>query len=87
LFAIEIIEAENDMLLLNTGVKIRLDIENLFVENDCLYQRDGCWRIKLTDRVMLKLSDRITYENDEYFFQSGQVRISIPQGIAKAESK
>jgi len=79
LFVVEASEDDPIQLGLNTGEMILLKPDQLFVHADNLYlKRDG-ERIKFSDRVLMRLSARIEYDGQNYFFHSGEERHGIPQ--------
>lgn len=69
LFALDLIETQPPRLLLNTESVIELRPENLFLLDDCLYMYCGDECIKCSPRVMLKLSDRLKFEDGVCSFQ------------------
>ncbi len=56
-FDAEISESDDEIvLLLNTGKRIRVRPENLFIRNDILYAETPGDRIRFTERALMKLS-------------------------------
>ena len=55
-------------LILNTGRKMRLVPEELFVSGDSLYIDTGEERIKFVDRALLKISKMIGFDEQETYF-------------------
>jgi len=53
-------------LLLNTGERLPLVPERLFVHGDDLYMERGEERIKFTDRVLLKIAGLIDFDGRHY---------------------
>jgi hypothetical protein len=66
IFALDLLPGSPDRLLLNTGKVITLEEEHLFIKDDCLYLKQGDEWIKFSERVMLKLADRIKYDGNAY---------------------
>ncbi len=66
-------------IILNTGRRIVLDPEKLFIENDILYLCDGDDRIRFTDRAMMKIASMLEEEQDGLYFKSGKKMIRIPE--------
>ena len=84
LFVVDAQIAHPVELLLNTKESLFLTPSHLFIEQDNLYiVRDG-ERIKFTDRVLLKLSSLIEYEDRKYFFKSDGVRCLIREKPSSA---
>lgn len=79
LFVTDVINGDPLELVINTGERITLAPESLFVSKDNLYlQRDG-ERIKFNDRVLLKLAIFIEYDEDQYYFSTGGKRYRLPE--------
>ncbi|MBI5061972.1 MAG: DUF1285 domain-containing protein [Desulfatitalea sp.] len=79
LFVVEASESDPIQLALNTGEIIFLKPDQLFVHADNLYlQRDG-ERIKFSDRVLMRLSTRLDYDGETYYFKSGNERHRVAQ--------
>jgi len=64
LFAIDFKDGSRPTLVLNTGKEITLEPESLFIRNDSLYQDAGDRRIKLSERVLIKLCRFMDFEHD-----------------------
>jgi len=80
LFVFEVL-AENDSLTLglNTGARIRIDPNALFVRRDQLYLEHGGERIKFTDRSLMALSKWLGFQDGRYILRLGAVERPIPQ--------
>jgi hypothetical protein len=80
LFVFDVIQDDSLLLVLNTGERLPLRPEGLFVENDALYFRRGEERIKFTQRCLMKISDRLEIRDDAYFIRikSNRYRIAPP---------
>jgi hypothetical protein len=68
LFAVDLKSGPPEELLLNTGERQPLRPDRLAMRGDALYQLRGEERIKLTERCLLKLADRIEELNGHYHF-------------------
>ena len=79
LFAVDLIKEDNITLILNTKKQIKLKPRNLFIRADDLYMRMGDETIKFTDRGLMKISDLLEYENDQYFIKIKNRRYQIIQ--------
>ncbi len=70
LFAFGIAEEDGLIVLsLNTGRKVELSPEDLFVENDNLYMRLDDEVVKFSERALTKISERIEHKDGEYFLR------------------
>jgi len=67
LFVFDVIKGEEIFLVLNTQKKLRLNPKKLFVNGDSLYVNSGEHRIKFTDHSLIRISDLLDYEGDDYF--------------------
>ncbi|MEJ2155397.1 MAG: MFS transporter permease [Desulfobacteraceae bacterium] len=66
LFVFEVDFRDPAMVTLNTGRKLALQPENLFVVGDCMYLRIDGDRAKFTDRCLIKMAPLLSYEGDQY---------------------
>ncbi len=67
LFVFDVIKGDTIFLVLNTQKKVQLRPRNLFVNDDNLYMNFGEHRIKFTDHSLIRISDLLDLEGDEYF--------------------
>lgn len=67
LFVFDVIKGEESVLVLNTQKRVKLRPRNLFVNDDSLYMSLGEERIKFTDHSLIRISDHLDYEGDDYF--------------------
>jgi hypothetical protein len=72
-------EEDGPVLCLNTGERLRLDPDQLFVKGDILYTRRGEEIIKFTQDSMQALSGRMEAEGDDYVIQMDGKRRLIPK--------
>jgi hypothetical protein len=79
LFVFGIAEEDGPVLCLNTGERLRLDPDQLFVKGDILYTRRGEEIIKFTQDSMQALSGRMEAEGDDYVIQMDGKRRLIPK--------
>jgi hypothetical protein len=78
LFVFDVIIDAAVTLILNTGGRIELKPEKLFVENDCLYMQVGDEIIKFADQSLMKLAPLLEPENDRFGIRIGSRRYQIP---------
>ena len=69
LFAVDLIKDNDITLMLNTKKQIKLKPRNLFIRDDDLYMRMGEETIKFSERGLMKISDLLEYDNDQYFIK------------------
>ena len=69
LFAVDLIKDTDITLILNTKKQIKLMPRNLFIRGDDLYMRMGEEIIKFTERGLMKISDLLEYDKDQYFIK------------------
>jgi hypothetical protein len=79
LFVVEVSESDPMQLVLNTGEMIILKPDRLFVHADNLYLQRDEERIKFSERVLMRLSSRLDYDGECYYFRSGDGRHRILQ--------
>ena len=79
LFAVDLIKDKDTALVLNTKKQIKLKPRNLFIRGDDLYMRLGDETIKFTERGLMKISDLLEYDNDQYFIKVKNRRYRILQ--------
>jgi hypothetical protein len=69
LFVFQVVINDAIELVLNTGQNLTLEPENLFVQNDILYVTVDGHRARFTDRSLMAISVRMTFEEDIYFIE------------------
>ena len=79
LFAVDLIIDKDTTLVLNTKKQIKLKPRSLFIRGDDLYMRMGEETIKFTERGLMKISDLLEYDNDQYFIKVKNRRYRILQ--------
>jgi hypothetical protein len=79
LFAVDLIKDNDITLVLNTKKQIKLKPRSLFIRGDDLYMRMGEETIKFTERGLMKISDLLEYDNDQYFIKVKNRRYRILQ--------
>ena len=67
-FVFEVILGEDIILVLNTGRRIRLDPDRLYVKGDHLFMHAGEEVVKFTDRSMMKISPFIEEKKGQFYF-------------------
>ena len=73
LFVFDVILSDPITLVLNTGEQATLEPQNLYAQNDGLYVTIGEHRVKFTERSLMAISGRLTFEDENYFIrQAGQ---------------
>ncbi|MEJ2638928.1 MAG: MFS transporter permease [Desulfosarcinaceae bacterium] len=77
LFALDLIGDAGEELVLNTGARQPLDPDRLAMRGEDLYQLRGDERIKFTERVLLKIAERIEASGGRYYFIAGEGRRPI----------
>jgi hypothetical protein len=79
LFAVDLIKDKGMTLILNTRKQIKLKPRNLFIRGDDLYMRLGEETIKFAERGLMKISDLLEYDNDQYFIKMNNRKYKILQ--------
>jgi len=79
LFAVDLIKEKDITLILNTKKQIKLKPRNLFIRGDDLYMSTGEETIKFAERGLMKISDLLEYDNDQYFISVKNRRYKIIQ--------
>jgi hypothetical protein len=89
LFVVDVQIGEEITLVLNTRRCLSLATGRLWIENDGLYLTEAGERIKFSDRALLKLADRLDFEQDAYFIRTGggrhRIRVERQADRPKAE--
>ena len=86
LFVFDVILDQSPLLVLNTGERIALRPERLFIDNDALYFRKDRERVKFTQRCLMKISNRLESEEGLYFIRLNRKRHLIASSTAPGES-
>ena len=79
LFAVDLIKDKDIKLILNTKKQIKLKPRNLFMREDDLYMQMGAETIKFSERGLMKISDLMEYDNDQFFIKVNNRRYKILQ--------
>ena len=79
LFAVDLIKDKDTTLVLNTKKQVKLKPRNLFIREDDLYMQMGEEAIKFAKRGLMKISDLLEYDNDQYFIKVKSRRYRILQ--------
>lgn len=78
LFVVDVKQDDRTMLVLNTGKRIPLISDKLFICGDQLYCDKAGVRIKFKERALLKLAEKIVYEKGQFFFSDDDMHHAIP---------
>jgi hypothetical protein len=79
LFVVDIGEQNPMVLILNTGRRLALDPNRLFIENDHLYLRAGDEQIRFSEQMLVRFANWIEERDDGLFFHRGLHDIKIPE--------
>ncbi|MGD2185191.1 MAG: MFS transporter permease, partial [Desulfobacterales bacterium] len=79
LFAVDLIKDDDIQLKLNTKKQIKLKPRNMFIRGDNLYMTMGEETIKFVERGLMKISDMLEYDDDQYFIKVKNRRYLILQ--------
>jgi hypothetical protein len=63
--------------VLNTGERLPLEPQKLYAQNDALYVTVGEHRVKFTERSLMTISERMAFEDNNYFIHQSGRRIQI----------
>lgn len=77
LFVFEMNFGNDIELVLNTGQKIKLDPQSLYISKDCLYMQSGEDCIKFDERSLMQISRNIDEEGDQYIYRMDNKRYPI----------
>ena len=79
IFVFDVISGSNLTLVLNTGKKITLMPEKLWIKQDCLYMQDGGQQIKFTEHSLMKISKLIENKDGRYCIKVKNRKYEIPE--------
>ena len=68
LFAVDITAGDEFMIILNTRESIRLDPQQLYIKDDCLFMHYQETTVKFTDRSMMRLAENIEERDGAFYF-------------------
>jgi hypothetical protein len=77
-FAVDVTVGSALTVLLNTGERVSLEPEKLYIENDALFMQHQDTCIKFTDRCMMMLSGYIQEIDGACYFQFNDKKSLIP---------
>ena len=77
LFVFDVITDQDISLILNTKKRIKLKPKKLSIKGDNLYMSVGEERIKFAEKGLIKISEFIEYDNDQYFIRIKNRRYKI----------
>jgi hypothetical protein len=69
LFVFDVNKGKDISLRLNTGKTIKLHPKKLWIKNDSLYMQEGDEQVKFTERSLLKISELIEQDGNQYFIR------------------
>lgn len=78
LFAVDLVAEDPRMIILNTGKRIKLMPRKLSVSGNDLYMQAKQDRIKFIDRGLMKISEMMIFEKDQYYIKFGGKKYKIP---------
>ena len=76
-FVFDVLIGEEIVLVLNTKRRLKLDPDQLHINNDSLYISDGEDLIKFSDRSMIKIAACMEDQDDSYYFVHREKRVAI----------
>jgi hypothetical protein len=79
LFVFDLASGRTDELILNTGRRIHFRVENAYIQNDGLYLEHEGQRIKFSERVLMKIAERLVYENGVYYLCFEDRKHALPE--------
>ncbi len=79
LFAVDLIKEKEITLLLNTKRRVQLKPKKLWIRDDSLYMHTSDGDIKFIERGLMKISELLESENEQYFIKVKDRRYRIPQ--------
>jgi hypothetical protein len=77
LFVHDIINDSDLILVLNTGKKIKLRPDKLWIKHDSLYMQDGDEQVKFTEQSLMKIFDLIETDERQYFIRIKKKKYGI----------
>lgn len=86
LFVFAVLFNDDILLALNTGEKLPLDPESLYVKDDNLYLTHGHERIKFSERALMQISSILKEDGDHLVMDQNGHRFYIPEKQASSES-
>lgn len=79
LFVFDVLKENNIILVLNTGKRVTLTPERLFVQDDILYVDLEEERVKFSERSLMKISDLLEFEDNRYFMKLKDKRYRLQE--------
>jgi len=77
LFAVDLILEEPVKVVLNTGKQIKLMPRKLLIIENDLYMQAGEDRVKFIDRALMKISELMNFDDDQYYIKVGNRKYRI----------
>ncbi|MGD2268998.1 MAG: MFS transporter permease [Desulfobacterales bacterium] len=69
LFVFDVKKEKDITLTLNTGKTIKLHPKKLWIKDNRLYMKKGDEQVKFTERSLLKISELIEHDGNQYFIR------------------
>ena len=79
LFVVHVLKDDDIVLVLNTGKRINLKPENLFVKGESLYIMLGDERIKFSEEALLRITDYMEDEAGQFYIRVKGKKYKIPE--------
>jgi hypothetical protein len=79
LFVFDIIKNKNIILVLNTKKQIKLRPRKLFIKDDSLYMQFDEEQVKFVERGLMKISDLIEHDSQQYYIRLKNRRYKIDE--------
>jgi len=79
LFAIDLEMNDPIKVILNTSKQIKLMPRKLYIRKNDLYMKAGEDRIKFIDRSLLKVTEMMSFNNDQYHIKIRGKKYNVPQ--------
>ncbi len=79
LFVFKVIFGNTLELVLNTGRRVTLSPEKLFVKNDRLYYQEKSALIKFTERTLMEISDLMVEKNSRLMIRIGRAHYPVKE--------
>ena len=82
LFVTDVLWGDPVQMLLNTGQRIDLSPELLFICNDQLFHQKGDEIIKFSERALTMISERIDFSQERYSIRLKGISYVVPERIS-----
>ena len=75
----EVLWGDPVQMLLNTGQRLDLSPERLFIRNDQLFHQKGDEIIKFSERALTRISERMDFSEDRYSIRLKGICYAVPE--------